>query len=186
MKKKKDFVDLENTRYGLFMSENSINLDIEYGREFLRADNPQTVLVYRLNLIETKTHSLYNQTRTTDKKFFPPIQISGTVWVEESKQEWHGGNVGGVTSDLTGNITVDVYLKELLEKNLDVTRGDIICYNLSGEKNRYYEVENANNITDTTNKTIGGFKPIWKKIIGTPVKLDTIPWIMNDNKGEFI
>lgn len=33
-KKKEDIIDLENQRYGLFMTENSFDLDIAYGRKF--------------------------------------------------------------------------------------------------------------------------------------------------------
>ena len=47
MKKKKQIIDLENTRYGLFMSQNSIDLDIMYGRNFLQTDNVQEVTLYR-------------------------------------------------------------------------------------------------------------------------------------------
>ena len=53
---------------------------------------------------------------------------------------------------------------------------------MSGEKNRYYEVESANNVTDETKKTIGGFKPYWKKISGVPVKEDVVPFL-SETKG---
>jgi hypothetical protein len=76
-----------------------------------------------------------------------------------------------------------VYLKELEEKQLEIDRGDIVEYNLSGQKNRFYEVESANNVSDETNKTIGGFKSYWKKVIGTPVKEDVVPFLC-ETKGN--
>ena len=39
MKKKKQIIDLENQRYGLFMTDNSFDLDVMYGRNYLDTDN---------------------------------------------------------------------------------------------------------------------------------------------------
>ena len=34
-KKKQQTIDLEEQRYGMFMTENSFDLDVEYGRNFI-------------------------------------------------------------------------------------------------------------------------------------------------------
>lgn len=183
MKKKKQNIDLENERYGLFMSQNSFDLDVMYGRNFLQTDNAQEVILYKINIIETKSHSLYGQTKAKDKKFMSPVRLSVMVNVDASKQEFYGSNQGGIVRDDTGNLSFGIYLKELEEKQVDIDRGDIIEYNMSGEKNRYYEVENANNVTDETNKTIGGFKNYWKKITAVPIKEDVVPFL-NETKGS--
>jgi hypothetical protein len=183
MKKKKQIIDIENQRMGLFMTDNSFSLDVMYGRNYLQTDNAQEIILHKINLIETKSHNLYGQTKTKDKKFMPPVRLSIMVNVEEGKQVNYGDNPGGVVRDDTGNISFGVYLKELEEKNIEIDRGDIVEYNMSGEKNRFYEVENANNVTDETKKTIGGFKPYWKKITGVPVKEDVVPFL-TETKGN--
>ena len=182
MKKKKQLIDLENNRMGMFMSDNSFDLDVMYGRNFLQTDNAQTVRIHKINLIETKSHALYGQAKTSDKKFMSPVEISVMVTIEDGKQEYYGRTQGGIARDDSGIISFGVYLKELEEKELDIDRGDIIEYNMSGEKNRYYEVESANNVTDETKKTIGGFKPYWKRITGVPVKEDVVPFL-SETKG---
>ena len=184
MKKKQQIIDLEDQRYGLFMSENSFDLDVMYGRNFLQTDNVQEVIIHKINIIETKAHNLYGQAKAKDKKYMSPVRISVVVSIAEGKQEYYGQNQGGITRDDTGIISFGVYLKELEEKHLEIDRGDIIEYNMSGTKNRYYEVESANNVTDETKKTIGGFKPYWRKITGIPVKSDTVPFI-NETTGSF-
>ena len=183
MKKKKQIEDIETSRYGLFMTENSFNLDVMYGRNFLETDNSQEVVIHKINIIETKSHSLYGQTKTKDKKFLPPVRIKVMINIDESEQKYYGDNPGGITRDDTGNISFGVYLRELEEKNLEIVRGDIIEYNFSGEKRRFYEVENANMINDTTNKSIGGFKPYFKTITGVPVKEDVIPFL-SETRGS--
>lgn len=183
MKKKKQIIDLENDRYGLFMSEDSFNLDVEYGRDFLRTDNAQKINLHRINIVETKPHKLYGQAKAADKKYMPPIELSVMITIVDGEQSYYGDYQGGITRDDSGIISFGIYLNELSDKNTEINRGDIIEYNMSGEKNRYYEVESANNVTDTTNKSIGGFKSYWKKITGVPVKEDVVPFL-SESKGS--
>lgn len=184
MKKKKQIIDIENQRYGLFVTQNSINLDITYGRNYLKTDNVQEIILHKINIIETKVHSLYGQAKTKDKKFMSPIRLSAMISVEEGKQEYYGSNPGGIVRDDTGNISFGIYLKELEEKQVEIDRGDIVEYNMSGTKNRYYEVESANNVVDETKKTIGGFFPYWKRVVGVPIKEDVVPFL-SETKGNF-
>jgi hypothetical protein len=183
MKKKKQIIDLENDRFGMFMSDNSFNLDIMYGRNYLATDNVQEVTIHRINIIETKSHDLYGQTKAKDKKYMTPVKIRVMINVEEGKQEFYGANPGGIARDDTGILSFGVYLKELEEKELEINRGDIVEYNMSGIKKRYYEVESANNVTDETKKTIGGFKSYWKRVTSTPVKEDVTPFL-SETKGK--
>lgn len=183
MKKHKDNVDLQQDRYGLFVTQNSIDLDIMYGRNFLDTDNHQEITLHRINILDTKSHDLYGQTKAKDKKFFPPVRLTIMVNVEASKQEFYGGNQGGIVRDDTGNLVVGIYLKELEEKNVEINRGDIVEYNMSGTKNRYYEVENANNVTDETEKSIGGFITYWKRVVSVPIKEDVVPFL-HETKGN--
>jgi len=185
MKKKKQIIDIEEQRMGLFMTNNSFDLDIMYGRNYLQTDNSQEIILHKINIIETKSNNLYGQTKAKDKKYMSPVRLKVMVSVADATQKYYGDNQGGITRDDTGNISFGIYLKELEEKHVEINRGDIIEYNMSGEKNRYYEVENANNITDETKKTIGGFKPYWKKVTGIPVKED-VTNLLSETKGNFI
>lgn len=183
MAKKKQNVDLENERYGLFMSENSFELDIAYGRNYMETDNVQTVTIYKVDVIKTKSHDLYGQTKTKDKVFYSPVKISAMVTIQPNEQKYYGDNPGGIAREDTGPLSFGVYLKELEEKKLEINRGDYVEYNLSGTQPRYYEVENAENVIDTTEKTIGGFKSYWKKVTAIPVKEDVVPFL-NQTKGK--
>jgi len=185
MKKKKQVVDQKTQRFGLFMTQESFDLEVEYGRHFLKTDNVQYVYIHKVNIIETKTHSLYGQAKPKDKKYMSAVQINVMVNVSNSEQAYYGNIPAGVTRQDSGKIDFGVYLKELKEKNLEIDRGDIIEYNLSGEKKRYYEVEDADLVTDTTSHTIGGFQKYFRHITGVPAKEDIIPFL-NETQGDFI
>jgi len=174
-KKQKDYLSLDENRYGLFMNENSFNLEIMYGREFIKTDVNFKIKLYRINILETETDDLYGETKPSEKKFFPPVWVNGIVDIEPSTQKYFAGST--ITRDDSGNLKFSVYIKELEELNIDITRGDIIAYNLSGEKERYYEVSNADNVIDSSEKTIAAMKPYWKIITAVPVKSDVVPFI---------
>lgn len=178
MGKKTQNIDLNEQRYGLFMTDNSFDLEIMYGRAYLKSDSVHYITLYKVNTIETKAHKLYGQAKSKDKVFMTPVKLNIMLLnIEEAQQSYYGNTQGGITRDDTGNLIFGVYLKELDELNIDIDRGDYIEYNLSGEKNRYYEVEYANKVTDIGNRTIAGYKPFYKKIIAIPVKEDTIPFL---------
>ena len=179
-KRKKKFFDREENRHGLFMNENSYNLEIMYGRNYLQNDIVHELKVHKINIIESKAHKLYGQAKAKDKKFMPPVRINAMITVGDQEQLNYGNGEGGIARDDTGNIQFGVYLLELEEKQLEIDRGDIIEYNMSGEVTRYYEIENAQNVTDVTSQTIAGFKPYYKLITGVPVKEDVTPYLLND------
>jgi hypothetical protein len=176
MKKKQQVIDFDEQRHGLFMNKKSYDLEIFYGREYIKNDINQWFNLYRVNILETKTHSLYSQSKAKDIQYFPPIRLNAMIEVGESTQNYYGDSKGIVRDDV-GKIEISIYLKELEERNIEINRGDIIEYNISGDKNRYWEVDNANNVTDTTNNTIAGFKPYMRKITGVPVKEDIVKFI---------
>lgn len=172
MGKTKENIDLEEQRYGMFMSNNSYNLEIMYGRHYLETDVNFVINLYRINVITTKTHDLYGQSKASDKEFFDPVKLKVMINIDDNQQDSYGGDDAGLVREDTGNLVFGIYLDELNENNTEINRGDIIEYNQSGDRNRYYEVENAQNVEDVTSQTIGGFKPYYKKVLAVPVKED--------------
>ena len=63
MKKKKQIENLEDERYGLHMTERVFNLQVMYGRNYLRTNNNQVVKIHKINVIESKSHKLYGQAK---------------------------------------------------------------------------------------------------------------------------
>lgn len=171
MAKKRKNINLEDDRYGLFMNDQSFQLEMMYGRHYISTDVKHEVLLYRINIIESKSHDLYGQSKPQDKSYFSPISLIGFVQIEDQNQTTYGDE-SGVVRDDSGNLIFNVYLDELEDKNAEINRGDILEYNMSGNYPRYYEVYNANNVVDTTTQSIAGFRPYFKKVEALPVKED--------------
>lgn len=171
MSKKKKYINLEENRYGLFLTEKSYSLDIMYGRHFLDKDVIHEILLYKVNIINSKTNKLYGQSKPKDKSYLPPVSIRGMIKIDENTQSTYGDENGLVRND-TGNLTFNVYIEELKEKNINFNRGDIVGYNMSGTNIRFYEVINANDVIDVTSQSYGGYKPYYKSINAIPIKED--------------
>lgn len=180
MAKKKKNIDLENQRYGLFMNEDSFDLDVMYGEHYLETDVNYFILLHKVNIIESKSHDLYGQAKSKDKSFFPAVKLNAMINVDDNQNTYYGDGQGGISRDDTGEIRVSIYLNELERKQINVDRGDIIEWNQSGERARYYEIQSAQNVVDSTSQTIAGFKSYWKQIIGVPVKSDIGVFLNND------
>lgn len=177
-KKKKDHIDFEEERYGLFMSDNSYDLDVMYGREYLKTDSPFYVTYYKINVIKSRVDDLYGEAKPADKKFFAPIKINVMIDIEDGDLKFLSET--GIGRDDIGNLVFGVFEEELKEKQLDINIGDYISYNISGQRERFFEISKADYVSDASSKTRGGFRSAyWRKVEAVPVKEDVVPDIMN-------
>jgi hypothetical protein len=177
-KKKKDNIDFEEERYGLFMSDNSYDLDVMYGREYLKTDSPFYVTYYKINQIKSRVDDLYGEAKPSDKKFFPPIKLNVMIDIEDGEMKWLSDT--GIGRDDVGTLVFGIFEEELKEKQLEITLGDYVSYNVSGQRERFFEISKADYVADESSKTRGGFRSsYWRKVEATPVKEDVVPDIMN-------
>lgn len=177
-KKRKDHIDFEEERYGLFMSDNSFDLDVMYGREHLKVDSPFFINYYKINILKTKVDDLYGESKPADKKFFAPVKLNVMMDIEDGAGKFLSET--GILRDDVGNLIVGVFEEELKEKGIEVVLGDFVSINVSGQRERFFEISDPNYVNDSTSKSRGGFRnDYWRKFEATPVKEDVIPEIMN-------
>lgn len=176
-KKKIQGIDLEQERFGHFMSDNSFDFDIMLGRNFLETDSPFRVKYYRIDVLKSKVDDLYGEAKPSDKKFFSVVEFHVMLDIEDGDTQYFGED--GLPRNDSGPLTFGIYLKEIEEKKTDIMRGSYVSFNFSGTKERFFEIVEADNVSDITSRTIGGYKPYWKRIVANPVKEDVVPFIKN-------
>jgi len=157
-------------RYDLFFTEEDLKLQIALGREYYASDINDKVILYRVNIVETITHSLYGETKSGQKKFLPAIELSVLVNMTDSATKYLSD--GGITRQDIANLTFNIYNQELEELNCQLTIGDVVEYN-HGDRIRYYEITSLNNIS-STKQTMGGKSPYYKSVVCAPVKGDFV------------
>ncbi len=176
-KKKEQNIDLEQQRFGIFINDNSFNFDIMLGRNFLKTDSPFKVKYYRIDVLKSKVDDLYGESKPADKKFFSVIEFHVMIDIEDGDTSYFGED--GLPRNDSGPLTFGIYLDEINEKQTEIMRGSYVSFNFSGTKDRFFEIVEADNVSDITSRTIGGYKPYWKKIVAIPVKEDVVPFITN-------
>lgn len=177
-KTKKDHIDFEQERYGLYMTENRFKLDVMYGRHYLKTSSPFFINYYKVNILKTKVDDLYGESKPTDKKFFPPIKLSVVMDIDDGQEKFMSDT--GILRDDIGNLTFGVFEEELKEKQVDVVIGDYVSINMSGQRERFFEISNPNYVPDATSMSRAGLRTdYWRKIQAVSVKEDVVPDIMN-------
>jgi hypothetical protein len=177
-RKKKEHIDFETERYGLFMSDNSYDLDVMYGREYLKSDSPFYIKYYKINILKTKTDDLYGESKPADKKFFPPIKLNVMMDIEDGESKYFSES--GVMRDDIGMLVFGVFEEELKDHKLEIIAGDYVSVNVSGERERFFEIAEPNYVSDATSKSRGGFRNnYWRAVKAVPAKEDVLPNIMS-------
>lgn len=176
-KKKRQTIDLEQERYGLFMSDASFDLEVAYGRQYLETDAPFKVKYYRVDVLKSKVDDLYNEAKPSDKKFFTVVELHVMLAIADGDTTYFGDD--GIPRNDSGPLSFGIYLQEIEERKTEIMRGSYVSFNFSGTKERFFEIIEADNVSDVTSRAIGGLRPYYKKIVAIPVKEDVVPFITN-------
>jgi hypothetical protein len=162
-----------NDRLSLFYNEDSFGLDINYGRHYYSNDTNFNILLYCANIIESIVDDFYGEAKPTDKKFKSAIRLN--VWISEmsSEEQKYLSDTGIIRQDVQ-SLIFNIYDKELDETKTTINRGDVIEYNQSSNRRRFYEVVDANYINESLNQSYGGYSTYYRRIITIPVKEDFV------------
>lgn len=152
---------------GRFFDESDFNFEIEMGMEYFD-DIQISVVLFKVNREYTQHDDLYGEVNKNEINYYPPIEIKCRIKIDEPNNK-NINNSGKLVYLESGNLTLTVYNKELQDKKVDIDYGDYIGYQINEDKIVYYTVANDGKINYNNNKTIGGYKSAFRKIICTPV-----------------
>ncbi len=138
--------------------------DFEYVKEYSNTDAIAKILLYRIDLVTTKSHKLYGESKPKDKKYLPPVELSVTLNLDEIKTEFKA--IDGLYREGVGIFNFGLYLQDLESKDVQINKGDFVKY-FDGQKDRFYEVTTVTNIN--SNNSIIGYKPTYILVGATMV-----------------
>jgi len=164
MNKKK----LPITRLNKFFSQKDFELDLELGREYTEGDLNMTVVLYKVDLVNTNTDDVYGEADDGDIRFLPPVELKVilNLNVPENRSYNPDGSMRYVEH---GNLTFGIYDTYLKEKGVDIDYGDYILYPESETKFKYFTVSNDGKIFSDNAHTIAGYKGAFRSITCVPV-----------------
>jgi len=155
------------SRIGKFFGVEDYDLDISMGEEWLHGDMNFTMVLYRVNRIQTKTDDVYGEALSDGIKFLPPVEFKGYVQIMAPENKYLGNSK--IDQMEPGNMKVSVYQRDLDELEVEINYGDYIGYYETEDKVRYYTVNNDGRVTSDNKHTIGGYKPFYRTIMASPV-----------------
>lgn len=145
-----------------FFDMDDVNLNVEWGRDYLETDIPATIMLHSVDVKKSKVHSLYGESRASEKITLPPVELKVRFSVEDSESNFIQGT--NINRHYAGDLIFTVYDKELDEKKVKIKRGDFVSLKNSKGDLAYYEVNDPDLMNVSNSKTIGGLTSFYKTI----------------------
>lgn len=147
--KKPDFFQVDESvpdGISLFFGDKERSFFASSGREISESILKESMILYRIDLKRTETHSLYGQAKSYQKVWKDEVKILGRINVDVVEPEYMAD--GGLVKTGLGKLTAHVYMDQLEELGLvvhednqivvfDLNNGDFIGY-----KGQFYSVIN--------------------------------------------
>jgi hypothetical protein len=158
------------SRIGKFFGVEDYDLDISMGEEWLHGDMNFTMVLYRVNRIQTKTDDVYGEALSDGIKFLPPVEFKAFVQVSAPENKNLGNSK--INQIEPGNARISVYQKHLDDLEVDINVGDYIGYYETEDRVRYYAVVNDGRVVSDNKHTYAGYKPFYRSIVASYVTND--------------
>lgn len=137
-----------------FYGEKENNFFLDLSKEYSNSSAIAKVVLYRIDIKNTKSHKLYGETKSKNKTYLPPIELNITIIDFEIDTNFKSKE--GIQSQMVNKFKFGIYKDELNNKNCEIKRGDFITY-FDGETERSFEINDVSNIA--SKNSLLGYKP---------------------------
>lgn len=151
-------------RNNLFYSEESFNLDVEIGKNYLEMDVNQTIVLFSVDLSKTNYNAIYGETKKDEIVFYPPVELHVLYEVQNSELRSYekNKNVGAYVK--SGKLTFGIYQATLDENEVEIKIGDYIGVQVTPEHMEYYTVVNDGRNNFSNEMSTFGYLPSYRRI----------------------
>jgi hypothetical protein len=157
------------TRNSMFMSQSDFDYEMMVGRNYVEQDMGQTIVLYEVDLEETKINDIYMDAAEGAIRFKPPVELPVVYELEDAElKQYDKTHQKGVYSKL-GKLTFGVYEMTLVENECDIKRGDYIGLQVTPEKMEFFTVTDDGRINYSNKLSYYGRQPYYRKIVCAPV-----------------
>ena len=153
-----------------FFGRDEYNLEMEFAQEYLEQDANQTVILYSVDLSNTKVNDIYKEADKDAIRYLPPIEVPCIYELQEAEQQSYDKNKMKGLYAKPGKLIFSVLLKTMDELDIDIKRGDYIGVQITPEWMQFFTVTNDGRVAMTANKnTIYGVAPYFRTFECAPV-----------------
>lgn len=153
------------SRLHRFYDEIDFNLENEMAREYIEGDLNFTVVLFRVDRIESQTDDVYGEASTSEIRFHPPLEIKVRPMLEKSESKSYSEGYGRYED--YGNFTFTVFVDHLEELGTDINYGDYIGYADREDNIKYFTVVDDGKIYSDNAHTRLGYRGYYRTIVCT-------------------
>jgi hypothetical protein len=150
------------TRISKFFGQDDFDLNIQIGSEYMLGDLNMKLVLYRVDRSKTENDSVYAEVGADEIRYFPPVEFNAIVKVDAPSNKSYKN--GLMRYNEPGNLTLQVYLKQLEDLKIDIRYGDFIGYPETEDRTRYYTVINDGKVVTDNKHNMWGYKPFYRTI----------------------
>lgn len=157
------------TRINKFFGSEDYNLEIAMGREFIEGDQNITVILYRVDRVNTQADGLYGEGTINGIRYFAPVELKVMPILEKAENQVYNKAQGTMRNLQDGKLTLGLYEAQLNELKVEVSVGDYIGYPVTETDIRYFSVADDGKKNFDNPHTIFGYRAAFRTLICSPV-----------------
>lgn len=153
---------IPNTRLSRFYDDSDFDLEMDMAREVIEEDVNFTVVLFRID--RTKSNNdIYGESNSREIRFLPPVELKVLLNLQKTENRSYDDG-GRLRYQEYGNLDFSVLVKQLEEKQIDISYGDIIGYSDKESNLKYFEVYDDGKINSDNEHTQFGFRAYYRSI----------------------
>ena len=154
---------IPNTRLNRFYDDTDFDLEIDMASELIEGDANFTVVLYRIDRKHSNSSDIYGESNAKDTRFLPPVELKVLLSISEAENKSYGDN-GALRYQEYGNLTFNILNKQLEDKHVEISYGDIVGYSDREDNLKYFEVFDDGKINMDNTHTQFGYKSFFTTI----------------------
>lgn len=151
------------TRLSRYYDDLDFRFDLDAAEELINEDAGFTVVLYRIDRNHSNIDDVYGESETRDIRFLAPVELRVIPKLEDAENKTYGGN-GTLRYQEYGNFIFDILNKEMDDKGVVISYGDIVGYSANETDLKYFEVYDDGKINVDNESTIYGFRSYFSTI----------------------
>lgn len=159
------------TRLNKYYTDIDFKMDLEAARDIIEGDGNFTVILYRIDHVNTNSDDIYGESKINEVRYQAPVELKVIVTLDPAEKKAYNTN-GTLRNETYGNLHFTVIEEQLIEKQVDISYGDIVGYPDRENNLKYFSVSDPNYVNTATEQMFFGYKPYFREVVCVTINDD--------------
>ncbi len=159
---------IPNTKLNRFYDEEDFRLELDMATELIEGDMNFTVVLFRIDRDNTQVDDVYWESNPRDIRFKAPVELKVILNLQNGENKSYSPN-GNLRYQDYGNLEFTVLQKQLDEKGVEISYGDMVGYSDRQDNFKYFSVFDDDTINTDNASSQFGYSGYFRRIKCTNV-----------------